>query len=247
MFRKFSLRRFLADDKVKSGKHFCPAQKGGGLTIEEGKSQMLKRLFAGAIAAGMLFSNTAFAATSYPTFVLDTASSSINITETCVFGCVSLEADFAAGADAFSWTPTGPNDMTYEGDFIDWTVGARGASFFDVEVTLAFSAPDAASGSTTGGGGAASFTSSLFGIVSGGYLTWDGPATINFAQGSSIDAIFDGTIALGLGTTTTTGAKFVGNDIVADIAPVPLPAAGWLLIAGVGGLGAMSRRRKKKA
>lgn len=31
-----------------------------------------------------------------------------------------------------------------------------------------------------------------------------------------------------------------------QLAPVPLPAAGWMLIAGVGGLGAMSRRRRKR-
>jgi len=204
---------------------------------------MLKRFFASMIAAGMLFSGTASASTTYPTFVLDTASSSINLTKTSVFGRATIDAEFAAGADAFSWMPTGPNDMTYEGDFIDWTVGGFGKTKFDVEVTLAFSAPDAASGSTTGGGFAATF----FGIVSGGVLTWDGPATVAFAQGSSIDVVFDGTIELGFGNSTTTGAKFIGNDIVGDIAPVPLPAAGWLLIAGVGGLGAMSRRRKKKA
>jgi hypothetical protein len=31
---------------------------------------------------------------------------------------------------------------------------------------------------------------------------------------------------------------------VTEIAPVPLPAAGWMLLAGIGGLGVMARRRK---
>ncbi|MBC7154879.1 MAG: VPLPA-CTERM sorting domain-containing protein [Rhodobacteraceae bacterium] len=32
--------------------------------------------------------------------------------------------------------------------------------------------------------------------------------------------------------------------IYANIAAVPLPAAGWLMMAGIGGLAAMRRRRK---
>ena len=32
-----------------------------------------------------------------------------------------------------------------------------------------------------------------------------------------------------------------------DMSPVPLPAAAWMLMAGVGGLGALKRRSKKKA
>jgi hypothetical protein len=39
------------------------------------------------------------------------------------------------------------------------------------------------------------------------------------------------------------------DDLVAriDVAPVPLPAAAWLLVAGLGGLGAAARRRTLKA
>ena len=32
--------------------------------------------------------------------------------------------------------------------------------------------------------------------------------------------------------------------VLSDVAPVPLPAAGWMLIAGLGGLAAMGRRKK---
>lgn len=32
-----------------------------------------------------------------------------------------------------------------------------------------------------------------------------------------------------------------------DVAPIPLPAAGWMLLAGIGGLGALRRRQKRRA
>lgn len=41
--------------------------------------------------------------------------------------------------------------------------------------------------------------------------------------------------------------RVTGIDVTPTINVVPLPAAGWMLIAGVGGLGAMSRRRKSKS
>jgi|SRR6056297_35897 len=40
-------------------------------------------------------------------------------------------------------------------------------------------------------------------------------------------------------------ATLVGSYRVEDLTPVPLPAAGWMLLAGVGGLVAMKRRKAK--
>lgn len=41
--------------------------------------------------------------------------------------------------------------------------------------------------------------------------------------------------------TATIRARFTEKS---NVAPIPLPAAGWLLVAGLGGLGALSRRRR---
>jgi hypothetical protein len=73
--------------------------------------------------------------------------------------------------------------------------------------------------------------SNLYGIGATGLLSkWNGQT--------------DGTFAfLELGTVTglNTGTQFTD----ASSAVVPLPAAGWMLLAGIGGLAAMKRRRQK--
>jgi hypothetical protein len=53
---------------------------------------------------------------------------------------------------------------------------------------------------------------------------------------------FDGSAPLVFEGTAT-----LGNSVTAEgnpLAPIPLPAAGWMLLAGIGGLAAMARRRK---
>lgn len=39
----------------------------------------------------------------------------------------------------------------------------------------------------------------------------------------------------------------VRAEFTSEIAPIPLPAAGWLMVAGLGGLAAMRRRKSKKS
>jgi hypothetical protein len=61
----------------------------------------------------------------------------------------------------------------------------------------------------------------------------------------------------GTTTATWTGATggymidfwyYEGNEtqaqLISNVAPVPLPAAGWMLLAGLGGMAALRRRQK---
>jgi len=63
--------------------------------------------------------------------------------------------------------------------------------------------------------------------------------------------VIDGTYSLGFGVTNfvdtafDTGLAVAGANIGGTpISPIPLPAAGWLLLAGLGGLGVLRRRRR---
>jgi len=54
----------------------------------------------------------------------------------------------------------------------------------------------------------------------------------------------------GLFTVTLTasqgGQAVLSNTIHVNVAPIPLPAAGWLLLSGIGALGFAARRRKQR-
>jgi len=198
----------------------------------------MKKLLLTASVVGLM-ATVANAAT-YPTFVFDESASSISLTEThsFCFRC-SLSAEFSAGVDGASWTPTSATDSWSIGSFIDWTGhGVLGAGLYDVAITLAFSSPDPTSTSGTGTAGFAT----LFGAISGGVLSWDPIANLDFAQGSSLAVDLHGGAIIGFGSQVSTGVTFTGDTI----APVPLPATGLLLLAGLAGLGA-ARKRKKAA
>lgn len=214
-----------------------------------------------------LLCTTAFAVTMatgaygavYPTFQFDEGASSITVTPTgsADLGGIFIEGEFLADESGlFPWTPTSATDSLPIEDFIEWTVDfeaitGAGIQSFDVDVTLAFSDPTSASEDASGDGVAGSF----LGVISGGVLNWDngGEGDIDFGSIGTLDFVLGGTdnstcifgacFEAGFGNTTTTSVKFTGNEI----APVPLPAAGWMLLAGVGGLVAMKRRRKGEA
>lgn len=81
------------------------------------------------------------------------------------------------------------------------------------------------------------------------YVTWDMttsigpiPGSFNFLQWASSPVLATTGESLFFNNRSVNG-KFTA--IVDDTPAVPLPAAGWMLIAGLGGLGALKRFRKE--
>jgi hypothetical protein len=210
-------------------------------TLDQEMTDMIGKISAGlAVAATSWMLAGAAQAATYPTFVFDPAGSSVSTTETLDL-CFGLPGDgcqigyeFLPVAD---WTPTSPSDSNRVDDFLKFTVGnGLGGTLFNITATLAFSQPSSASGSQSGDGG----VGTIFGILSGGFIDWADKGTINFADGSVLDFYLDDVAVGGFGNQTTIGVTFQGNTIAA----VPLPAAGLLLLGALGGIGAISRRRR---
>ena len=49
---------------------------------------------------------------------------------------------------------------------------------------------------------------------------------------------------ISLGAFTQTAARVTMTPMTANVSAVPLPATGWALMAGIGGLAALRRRRR---
>jgi len=65
--------------------------------------------------------------------------------------------------------------------------------------------------------------------------------------GAPRDGLFDLRLTAYADNNGLMGSQLAQVQVTADVAPIPLPAAGWLLLTAVGGLGVAARRRRKAA
>ena len=96
-----------------------------------------------------------------------------------------------------------------------------------------------------GGGVERSFLDSLFGNIPGGFNVAQESENIGFGSFNNSDPQALGTYTIKL--TAFDGQGSFSNEIEINVAPIPLPAAGWLMLAGLGGLGLLARRRRQAA
>lgn len=194
------------------------------------------------IVVAAAFATTLGAASSVSAAVIDFAvNPAISTAEVdCQVWTCDLSANVVVDTEIFSLGV----DESYTFDFftLDAGSGFFGSSGgdFDVEASLAFSAPLAAS---VFGSGEGDYLT-LFGLVSGGSLSWNNlPATYEWGGGNSVTVAFSDGFTVVPGGSATVQATVTVNSI----APVPLPASALLLLGGFGAFGAFRRKQRKAA
>ncbi|WP_108839198.1 VPLPA-CTERM sorting domain-containing protein [Tateyamaria sp. Alg231-49] len=196
-------------------------------------------------ALGLAMSVGSAIAATFPEIVFDAGASSITVTPNIDIGTSVVTGTFLD--NGFPWTPTSSTDTLEIAEFIEWEInGDLGLQSFGVTAELKFSAPNSATGGATGSGRAGTIRT-FFGSISGGKLNWDndGEGEINFGTFGVLDFALADTepnffsYTVGVGNKVTTGATFSGDEL----APVPLPASALLLLAGLGGLAGMRRKK----
>jgi hypothetical protein len=163
-----------------------------------------------------------------------------------ILGIVALSAIGTANAAVFTLPTTGPGPTLNIGDTgtIPTTQPSAGAFVDDFFFTLA-SLSQLSSNVTNvalSGFGFSSLGAQLYDVTTSSFVP--GGTGLNFTLpsltgGNEYELIVSGTANSPLGGIFS-GAVYVTS-------PVPIPAAAWLLLSGLVGVGAMARRRKIEA
>ena len=165
-----------------------------------------------------------------------------------IFAAVALAATGVANATVYSLTSTAPGQTLNVGDIgtvADQSLAPHSSFTDDFFFTLGSGAPAAAvAGLVFDSGSTAidNLTATLIDLTHPGTYGGTGPTFVV----PSLAALDQFKLEI-TGSTPGGAGQFQGFVLVAPASPVPLPAAAWLLLSGLVGVGAMSRRRSVEA